>query len=147
MADPKTIAISGSHHRKEGVTDETVTPGHLLEYGGSNDLQKHSTASGNAGRMFALENDLVGDGIDDDYASGETVQFCIAKPGAKIYAWLAYGEDVSVDDYLESAGDGTLQEHTAIGSDVQVEAVVARATEAVTNTSGGEAVRIEVEVI
>lgn len=147
MASPKTINISGDHIRREGVTDEAVTPGHLIELGGSNDIQKHSTASGNAQRAFALENDLVGDGIDDAYASDDTVQYGVFGRGARVYAWLAYGEDVAIGAQLESAGDGALQEHTAVGSAVEVEAVVAVATEAVTNTSGGAAVRIIAEVL
>lgn len=141
-----TIALKtreGGPLRKEGVTDEAVTPGHLLEYGGSNDVQKHSTANGTVNAMVALENDLVGDDIDDAYASGETVQFGIFAPGEEVYMWLAYGETISKGDYLTSAGDGTL--HAAAGSaDGRTRF---KAIEAVTNTTGGAAVRIKVEVV
>lgn len=143
---PKTIRISGEEHRKEGVTDEAVTPGALLEYGGSNDVQNHSTAGGNAAKMFALENDLVGDGIDDAYAAGETVQIGVFRAGAKVYAWLEAGENVAVGAKLESAGNGSLQAHTAVSTNVPVDAIVAEAREAV-NNGGGSSVRIEVEVL
>lgn len=147
MASPKTILISGQGHRKEGVTDEAVTPGHLLELGGGNDLQKHATAAGNAAPMFALENDLVGDGIDNAYAAGETVQYVIAQPGAVIYALLAYGENVAIGAMLESASAGALQASVADSSDVQTEAIVARALEAVNNTTTDSEARIKVEVL
>lgn len=134
--------VVGSPRRDEGVTDEAVSPGDLLEYGGSNDVQKHSSANGSAQKMFALENDLVGDDIDDDYASGETVQIGHFVPGDRIQAWLAYGENVAKGAALTSAGDGTL--HAAAGSDP--DRVVAYAAEAKNNTTGGAAVRIDVEV-
>lgn len=143
MATPKTILVSGSGHRKEGVTDEAVTPGHLLELGGSNDLQKHSSADGNAAAMFALENDLVGDGIDTAYASGDTVQYVIAYPGAKIYALLGDGENVAVGADLASNGDGTLAAHTLAVDSQPVNAVICRALEAV-NASGDSRILVEV---
>lgn len=145
MASPKTIAISGEMHRKEGVTDEAVTPGHLLEFGGSNDLQKHSTAGGNAAAMFAMENDLVGDGISDAYAAGETVQYGIFQPGAIVYALLSSGENVAKGADLESNGDGTLQAHSVSADSQPVNAVICRAAEAV-NASGGDT-RIKVEIV
>lgn len=132
----------GGPLRKEGVTDEAVSPGHLIEKGGGQDVQKHSSANGNALPRFALENDLVGDDIDDDYASGETVQYAVFTTGEEVQAWLAYGENVSEGAALTSAGDGTL--HAAAGSDP--DRIVGYAAEDKNNTSGGSAVRIIVEV-
>lgn len=132
----------GGPLRKEGVTDEAITPGHLIERGGANDVQKHSSANGNALPAFALENDLVGDDIDDDYASGETVQYAVFAPGEEVNALLAYGENVSEGAALTSAGDGTL--HAAAGSDP--DRIVGYAAEDKNNTTGGSAVRIAVEV-
>lgn len=141
----KTVILKtreGGPLRKEGVTDEAVTPGHLIERGGGNDVQKHSSANGNALPMFALENDLVGDDIDDDYDSGDTVQYGVFTTGEEVNALLAYGENVAAGAALTSAGDGTL--HAAAGSDP--DRIVGYAAEAVNNTTGGAAVRIAVEV-
>ena len=81
-----TITLKGDPDRKEGVTDEAITPGMLVERGGTYDYQKHSVADGPAARSWALENALAGEGIDDDYASGETVQIGYFDTGDEVYA-------------------------------------------------------------
>jgi hypothetical protein len=139
---PNTIALKGGFIRKEGEASGAITPGHLVEFGGSQDLQVHGSAAGVARKAFALENDLVGDGISDAYAQGETVQYGVFAQGAEVYAFLNYGENASLGDALVSAGDGCL---AVQGTDEEF-AVVAFALEAVDNTSGGADVRIEVEV-
>lgn len=152
-----TIALKGDYIRKEGETDEAVTPGHLVEFGGGNDIQKHSTAGGNARKAFALENDLVGDGIDDDYASGETVQYGVMERGAEVNALLGTGTAASVSiskgQAVESAGDGTVQAWDTAGqatdpsaTPVEVDQLVGYAIEAVDNSAGGSEVRIQIEV-
>lgn len=146
-----TILLRGAEYvvRKEGVTDEAVTPGHLLERGGTNDVQKHSTANGNTGKLFALENDLVGDDIADAYATGETVQFAACPTGTEVYAWLAYGENVAIGAALVSNGDGTLAEFTDYDtSDSAVSiypaAIVGYALEAVNASAADTRIRVEV---
>lgn len=136
--------------RKEGVTDEAVTPGHLLERGGSNDVQKHSVASGNAQKLFALENDLVGESITDAYATGETVQIAACPTGVEVYALLANGENASIGSALVSNGDGTLAVFTAYDTSdsavsINPTAIVGYALEAL-NNSTGSAARLRVEV-
>ena len=105
----KTIILRGPHNSFEGIASETVTPGHLVEFGGSNDIQKHSTQGGNVMPMFARENDIVGDDIDTDYSSGENLLYDAVGTGGEVYAWLVDGENVSKGDFLESNGDGTLR--------------------------------------
>ena len=140
----KTIIFKGDFVRKEGVAGGAITPGHLVKNFASN-IVVHAAAGGNTRKAFALENDLVGDGIDTAYASDDTVQIGIPGRGAEVYAWLKNAENVAAGDPLESAGDGSLQAHTAIGSGVQVDAIVAYAAEALNNASGAKA-RIKVEV-
>lgn len=141
---PSTICLKGGYIRKEGVASAAITPGHLVEFGGANDLRVHSTAGGNARKAFALENDLVGDGIADAYDTGDTVQYGVFERGAEVYAWLEYTENVAKGAALESSGSGTLQAHTAVGSVVPVDAIVGYALEAV-NASAADA-RIKIEV-
>lgn len=136
----------GGAIRKELVAGGTITPGMLVERTSSDTAQAHSTPGGNAATAFASENDLVGDGIDDDYDSGDTVQLRYCQRGEEVYALLADGEDVSIGAQLESDGTGALQEHTPVGSDVQANAIVAIALEAINNASG-DVVRIKVEVV
>lgn len=136
----KTILLKGEVIRKEGVTDEAVTPGELVERGGSNDYQAATSGnSGTAMKAFALENDLLGDGIDDDYDSGDTMQIGYPERGAEVYAFLAYGDNVSVGAALESAGSGNLTAHSS-------GRVIGHALEAVNNTTVSGAARIKIEV-
>lgn len=106
---PSTICLKGTFERKEGEASAAITPGHLVEFGGANDLQVHSTAGGVARKAVALENDLIGKGITDAYAAGETVQYGVFPSGSEFYGILAAAETCSRGDALESAGDGTLQ--------------------------------------
>lgn len=112
MATPSTIILTGDGcQRKEGIASEAITPGHVIEFGGSNDVQKHSNDGGNVAPIFAIENDIAGDGIDVAYASGDQVLYYHAQRGDVIYAYLADGENASKGDYLSSNGDGTLKVH------------------------------------
>lgn len=134
----------GSPLRKELVAAAAITPGHLVAHDGSGGIIKHGSANGAAQPvMFALENDLVGEDLDDAYASGETVQVGVFSPGDEVNALLAYGENVAKGALLTSAGDGTL--HAAAGSDEG--RLVGRAAEAKSNLTGGLPVRVRVEVI
>lgn len=104
-----TIALKGDYIRKEGEASSAITPGDLVEFGGSADLRPHSTVGTQARRAFALENDLIGKGIDDAYAAGDAVQYGVFVPGAEVRARLAAGETCTKGDALESAGNGRLQ--------------------------------------
>ena len=106
---PKTIVLKGDFIRKEAEASEAITPGHLVEFGGAAELRKHATVGGAGRRAFALENDLIGKGVDDAYAAGDNVLYGVFGPGAEVYAKLAAGETCTKGDALESAGNGLLQ--------------------------------------
>lgn len=102
-----TIVLRGQPREESFIASELLTPGELVEFGGSDDIQAHSTAGGDAIRMFVRaqhEND--GAGIDDDIASGDEATVVFARPGDKINAIA--GGSVSVDDLVESNGSGRL---------------------------------------
>ena len=146
---PNTIILYGQGCRKEGIASEAITPGHLVEFGGSNDLQKHSTAAGNARKAFAVENDLIGDGINDAYATGEQVQYNVFQSGDEVYALVADGATaITKGAGVESAGDGTVRilATAAATEESERDSVVGYALEAVDNSGGGSAVRIRIEV-
>lgn len=145
---PNTVILKCNGVRKEGAASEAITPGSLVEFGGANDLQNHSTAAGNARKAFAIENDLVGDGIDDVYAVGERVQYEVFPAGAEVYARVAAAAPaIAKGAALESAGDGTVRAvaTSAATSQAQRDSVVGYALEAVDNSGGGSAVRIKIE--
>lgn len=137
-----TIALKGEFIRKEAIASAAIKPGHLVEFGGAKELQVNATAATAPSRKaFALENDLIGKGIDDAYASGETAQYGVFQAGAEVYAFLAAGENAAKGAKLVSAGNGAL----AVMGTGEGLGVVAYAAEAKNNTSSF-AVRITVEV-
>lgn len=90
-----------------------ITPGMLLELTAAGTVQAHSVAGGNAARYIALEDELQGRDIDTNYAAADQVQVWSGVMGEEAYMILADGEDVSIGDYLESAGNGYLQRHAS----------------------------------
>ena len=141
-----TISLKGDFVQKEGEASEAITPGHLVEFGGANDLRKHATEAGPARKAFALENDLVGEGIDDAYASGDTVKYAVFLPGSEVNALLDGGENASKGSQLMSSGDGSLK---VVETEAQQDSIIAWAIEAKDNSAtsaGGAQVRIKVEV-
>ncbi len=154
MATYNTILIlggPGAIRPPEPIANEIITPGHLMKYSGLHtDLgptQKvglQASAAGVVLPLFALEADYSGVSgsatkrIDANYASGDHVHAYIAERGARIYAWLASGENVAAEQLLLPAAGGALRlSYLSTG--------IARATEAV-NASAGAA-RIPVEVL
>lgn len=113
---------------EEYVAAGAITPGMLIELGSAGTVVAHNSAGAIAFPMFALEDELQGNDIDDAYASGDRVQCWIPQRGDQVYALLANGEDVSIGDFLVSDGAGRLK---ALSSETADETVVAVALEAV----------------
>jgi len=108
----------------EAVADAAITPGMLLEYTSTGTVKKHATAAGKHAFMFALEDELQGRGIDTDYAAGDKVQVWIAGRGDIVNCLLEDEAAIAIGDFVESNGEGKVQEYTSgviIG--VAVEAV------------------------
>ena len=141
---------------------DTITPGMLIEETSAGKVQAHSSVSGNALPMFALEDELRGGGIDDDYGIhtiddeeyGDQVSCTIAQRGDEIYAILDKTQVIAKGDFLESAGNGYLQKHipkdmSAVyrtdDDNVYVNPVVGVALESVTTTS--KVARIKVRIL
>lgn len=90
-----------------------ITPGMLVLIESDGDVVAHDTEDGYCAKLFALEDELRGKTIDDNFASGDPVQVWFATPGEEVYAILDNGEDISEGDLLSSAGNGKVQ---AVGS-------------------------------
>lgn len=123
----------------EQIAAATITPGMLVEFTSTaNTVQAHSSPGQNAAKMFAKEDALQGNGLDDDYSATNKAQILTFIPGEEVYAILKDGENVSRGDFLESAGDGTLQKHEAssAGAVEYPNAIVGVALESL-NLSGG----------
>lgn len=114
MFAKKTIKLKKySDVIEELKANATITPGHLVELLSTGKIRAHGTASGNVLPMFALEDELQGKSINDNYAENDKVQVWVPYRGDIVNAILKDGQNVVVGDFLESAGDGTLQKHVA----------------------------------
>ena len=139
---PKTIDLYGTGIQNEATcTDAAITPGMLVTRTATG-VRPHNVAGGAASPAFAVENDLIGGDISDDYAIGNDVIYRTFAAGSAVYALAhAGGAAIAANALLKSAGDGTLE---LAGDD---EVAVAQALEAVDNSGGGTAVRIKVEIV
>lgn len=87
-----------------------IIPGALVEAtAGAATIRNHATAGGNAIPMFALEDELQGKGIGDDYAAGDMVQVWIPNRGDQVNALLSTNQHIAIGDFMESDGAGKLQ--------------------------------------
>jgi hypothetical protein len=131
---------------EEGVAGEVITPGYLVE--GQATVNKSTIDGLKAPIRVALERDELGKGIDDtrgsetaDYAVGDTVKVGHFHMGQRFLGFIASGQDITADDLLEAAGDGTFE--ALAGAEPLV-----RAVESVDATGYEESdVRIRLEVI
>lgn len=130
------IQLKGEFIRKELPAAAAITPGHLVERDSSNEFAVHSDAAGLHGSAFAVENELEGNTILDDYVAGERVQVNYQVKGNEVMALLSpdlAGTPVVIGDFLESNGDGDLR--LMSGTDQQPVGV---ALEAVDLTASGD---------
>lgn len=139
------IALMGSLPviNEEESALEALTPGHLVELT-STGVQKNTDDAANVAPAFVLERDELNGGIDTAYAIGDKVKVGTFRPGDRVYAFLASGQNVAKGAYLTGNTAGLL---TATGVAAGVR--LARALEA-KDTSGSAPVagtRIRVEVV
>ena len=85
-----------------------ITPGNLVELMSTGKIRRHSTAGAPAVKLFALEDELQGKNIDQDYATGTVVQCWWTVPGEEVYALLADAQTIAIGDFLCSDGAGRL---------------------------------------
>jgi hypothetical protein len=94
------------------ATAVAITPGSLLEVTSAGLVQAHSTEGGPVLPIIALEDELQGNGIDDDYAVSDKIQCWVAQRGEIAYLNVADSETVSQGDELISDGTGKVKVYT-----------------------------------
>lgn len=145
MATNKTILLKGDPLRKEREANAGITPGDLIEVMSTGKVREHATAGGNAQRAFAIEDDLQGKEIGDAYVATDRVQYLVCRRGDEIMARLKASQNVVIGDFLESAGDGTLQKHVVESSGaIYVEQIVGIVLEA---SNVGTVARVAIEIV
>jgi len=133
----QAIVLQGQPiYSEDRACKEVIMPGHLVEGNSNITLRRHNTANG-PGRNYALERDERGQDITVAYASGDTVKDGAFAGGQVVYAWLASGESVIIDDYLGSNGDGTLKAWST-------GPYLGRALEVIDASSAAARIRVEV---
>ncbi len=142
MSD-NTIQLTGEFARKERPAAAAITPGHLVEIDSSGEYAIHSTAAGPHSKAFAVEDSLQGNAVGDDYAAADRVQVNVQVTGNEVWAWLDVDEDITIGDFLESAGDGTLQ--ALSGTDRQAVGVALETLDL--SVSGAVASRIKIQCV
>lgn len=116
MATKRSVVLQGTPIvNEDGVASEAIKPGYLVK--GVSTIAKQTGTTGSVPKAVALERDELGQGIDDTYqgsgtgaaayASGDTVKVGVFKSGERAVGYIASGQDISEDELLESAGNGT----------------------------------------
>jgi hypothetical protein len=106
---------------EDGVASEVISPGYLVM--GVSSIALHTPAGGPNPVAIALEKSEMGTGVDSvyvgvgtgspDYAIGDQVKVGVFCPGQRFVGFIASGESISEDEFLESAGDGTFKAYSA----------------------------------
>jgi len=114
----RTISLDTDAAVKEAVATAVVlTPGHLIERtANANEIQMHSVAGGKAAKHFAIEDEMQGKEIGDNYAASKRVFFKTFQPGDTVYARIKDGENIAIGDWLVSGAAGVLAEALADSS-------------------------------
>lgn len=144
-----TIMLKGENPNiEELVANAAITPGMILELY-TTKVRKHASPDGTVKPIIvALEDELQGGGIDDDYDANSVVRVWHPKPGDQFYGLLADGEDVDIGDKLASNGDGYLKKMDGDSVEGEICGVAREARDRTTSSGGGDAEeRIIVEAV
>lgn len=125
-------------------TAVAISPGTLLELTSDDKVQAHSTIDGAALTMFALEDELQGNGIDDNYVASDPIQCWVAVRGEIVNALIADDEVVAIGDFLVSAGNGKLK--VADSDETNIVGVAVEALD-MTDSDDAEIGRVAVRII
>lgn len=144
------IVLKGdrAEQRREGKAGAAgILPGHLLIRSTtvSGDVLVNPTALDDlAPKLFAVENDVVGNTAADAYADNDQVQYLAAQPGNELLGRAAAAQTWARGDALESAGGGQLQSHTSGATPALTGRIIAYAIEPITTPAADTLVEVEV---
>lgn len=97
----------------ERAAASAIIPGNVLELLAGNTVQKVATASGKWAFMVALEDELQGKGINDNYATADRVQVWIVGRGDVANLLLEDEETIVIGDFIEIATGGRVRKFTS----------------------------------
>lgn len=141
--EPSTIALRGGvgflsnyDEGKCGATD--ILPGMLIEQRSTALFHPHATRGGRHGGQIAIEEVFTGNVKETAYTSGARIRFMRAQRGDEFLMHLKAGENVSIGDWLVSAGDGTLvkQSEAYLANNVAASSAISNTTTETTFSNG-----------
>ena len=138
--DPATIFLGGDQTQVGDLAAAAViTPGHLVERDDVGNIIRWKVATADiAGPpAVALNQSMLNEGVNHNYAVGDLMEVGIGHKGAAYWMLIASGQNIAAGDLLGSAGDGTLK----------INATVNRFTALETKASVTVLTRIRVEVL
>ncbi len=104
---PDTIQIKGETWvTHEADVDVIVTPGEFVVFSATGTFEL--PAAGDLSKLIAIENDIEGQEITDDYAANDRARAVFPQPGSVVQAILTDGQDVPIGRELEVDANGTL---------------------------------------
>lgn len=134
------IILKGDPIIKEAQCSAAVKPGHFLALAGKK-VKPWATAKVAMRKSIALENDLIGKGINDGYAKGERVITASLHSGQEVLVRIAAGAAaITAGDGLEAKGDGTVRKKTN-------GVVIGYALSAIDNSAGTTEDFVQMEVV
>lgn len=151
MAIKNTIKVKKYSNVVEELVagNGNIKPGMLLSVNSAGAVIPHAVAQasgvGSALPMFALEDELQGNGVNDLYANASPVQVWVPGRGDMVYALLATANNVAIGDLLVSNGTGALKKYTPASTDAGA-IVIGQAVEALNNATGSDA-RLIIRII
>lgn len=115
--DPSTVTLEGdddSYQRDSGKATGTVSPGQILERNGSDtsgaddqtQVQRNSTDGAVAVPRIALELAKTGQTIEDDYASGDYIEWRVFESGDEAYIPIFDGANATTSDGTSTDDSG-----------------------------------------
>lgn len=131
---PNTVMLSARDHyiMSEGIVAAatTIYPGMLVIFSSGALIPNGAAADVDAPRVFAYENENMGETLDTAYTAGDTCYILYPHSGSLIYGYLETGGNVARGAALESNGAGYLQA-------LSTGRIIGFAEEAVNNAGGG----------
>lgn len=131
---PNTVMLSARDHymMSEGIVTAatTIYPGMLVQFVTGALVPNAAAADVDAPRVFAYENENMGEDLDTAYTAGDTCYIIYPHSDALVYGFLETGGNVAKGAALESNGAGYLQAATT-------GRIIGFAEEAVNNAGGG----------
>lgn len=98
-----------AYFREEREAAGTITPGMLVELDSNDQYVANSIVTLPVPRKFAVEDDLQGNEISDDYSAGDRVQANTFQPGCEVLAIAVDGTAaIAIGDPVTPGAGGQL---------------------------------------